>query len=166
VQFALINIPRGDRFYPTTLRGRNRSHPCATRHPTYVLWVLARVREDNPDLGAIVVADSLVLNEQNTAKAVFAAYKMVFVHIGHRSPHIGQSPRKPLCHASGTGGSNPPSPLRKAKNGCSGPGRRGRVLASFGRVWGQVGGKHNNTHWCQTDRKTLSRAGQVLNAPL
>jgi len=35
----------------------------------------------------------------------------------------------------------PPSPLQKAKNGASEPGPGGRVLTSFGRVRGQLGGK-------------------------
>ena len=73
----------------------------------------------------------------------------------------------PLCRASGTGGSNPP-PLRKAKNGCWGPGSRDRAFACFGRVWCQLGGRVDDTHSCGTDEnaldnKTLSPTASLID---
>ena len=40
--------------------------------------------------------------------------------------------RIPLCRVSGTGGSNPPPPLQKARNGASEPGPGRRAFASLG----------------------------------
>ena len=105
-------------------------------------------------LGAILVADSPVLDGEDTTKAVFPVHRTVSKHTRHPPLHLGESPRKPLCRASGTGGSNPPSPLHKAKNRVSRPGRQGRVLAFFGRVRGQLGGKLANRKRSETDEIT------------
>ncbi len=59
-------------------------------------------------------------------------------------------------------GSNPPSPLQKAKNGGSRPGPHGRVFASFRRVRGQLGDKLASTKRTKTDshsRVSVRRAG-------
>jgi len=48
--------------------------------------------------GAILAANSPTLDGQATTKPVFPVHRTVSMHTGHRSPELGQSPRKPLCH--------------------------------------------------------------------
>ncbi len=92
---APLDIPRDDRSYRTTSRGRTEVS-VLDPHPTYVPWVLARVREDNPVLGAILGSKSSALDGQDTIKAVFAPHRTVSMHTRHCSSDLRQSPRKPL----------------------------------------------------------------------
>ena len=63
--------------------------------------------------------------------------------------------RKPLCRASGTGGSNPPLSALESQESCV---ETWSPRPGFSRVRGQVGGKLNNTHVCETDGMTPDSA--------
>ena len=128
------------------------------RRLTCVWWVLACPGGHNPklrgDLGGILVANSPTLTGQDTTKAVFPPGRTVSMHTGYPPPDLGESPRKPLCRASGTGGSNPPLSASESQERLARPGPCGRVFASLGRVRWQFGGKLGNTYGDETDERT------------
>lgn len=65
----------------------------------------------------------------------------------HQTPAAGprRAPSKTVVLVTAPGVRILPSPLQKATNGSPEPGPSGRVLASLGRVRGQVGGKLGST---------------------
>jgi hypothetical protein len=139
---------------------------CSTRSNTTLGWMrrpggqggvgVPEIVQSTPDvLGAILVANSPALDRQVTTKAVFPPHRTVSMHTRYPAPDVGQSPRKPLCSFRAPGVRIPP--LRFI---CRAFLRRGsaaevELLASFGRVRWQFGGRFKaftGVQWTQTHR--------------